>query len=119
MRCNAARPRTSRRWTAGPVRARVDAALRQQGADGGWGGPQATALTLQLVCGRGASRLAVLRALRYLSERQRPDGSWGPEPLFWTLGKAPLPTHPHEGPELTTSLCAAGLHAGLEFLERA
>ncbi len=84
-------------------------AARRQGADGGWGDPQTTAATAPLLSLLPGQEVAILRALRYLSEHQRPDGTWGASPFFLTIGKPPYSVHPHRGPELTTALCLLGM----------
>ena len=93
-----------------------DRARAEQRPDGGWGTPQATAERLRLLAGASLARVAADRGLRYLSERQRPDGSWASEPFFLTLGKPPFPTHAHEGTELTTALCLVGIDAATRTL---
>ena len=98
------------------VEALRDRARREQGPDGGWGSPLATAERLRLLSGGSGGRLAAERGLRYLSERQQPDGSWASEPLFLTLGKPPFPTHAHGGTELTTAVCLVGFDAAARTL---
>lgn len=91
------------------VRRDAEQAAETQGSDGGWGDPQTTAARLPLLRELPDQEVAVARGLRYLSEHQRPDGTWGASPFFLTIGKPPFPVHPHRGPELTTALCLLGI----------
>jgi hypothetical protein len=117
------------RAVCGALRCALPAAQR---LDGGWGSPQRTAACAEALvaltdpAGRGhrgdlAARperddVVLRRAMRYLGETQRPDGSWRAEPLFVTPGKSGHVTW-HEGRELTTALCARALHACAAALE--
>src|SRR5688572_21970752 len=54
----------------------LHAILRAQDADGGWGDPIPSAICLKaLLQNRGAGQ-ATHRALQYLADLQKPDGSW-------------------------------------------
>jgi len=86
---------------------------REQGDDGGWGGPQATALRLLgLLEGRPASAGGTRRAARYLCRTRRGDGAWNAEPFYRMPGPGSgAGDHWFEGVELTSSLCAGALGA--------
>jgi hypothetical protein len=80
-----------------------------QRLDGGWGSPQRTAFRLRASFGPRADQL---RAIRYLCETQRPDGSWSAEPFYLMPGKADSVAW-HLGRELTTAICARSIAAAL------
>jgi hypothetical protein len=83
-----------------------------QRLDGGWGTPQRTALRLSGLSLSGGRSADVARALRYLDETQRPDGTWAPEPFYLMPGKTGAAAW-HQGPELTTAICALGIAKAL------
>lgn len=88
------------------VVARVVRAVRaEQRLDGGWGSPLATAGHLEVLAFHGGPRMALWRGLRYLSETQRPDGSWPLEDLYLMPGKTPDRVAWYRGTELGTALC--------------
>lgn len=87
--------------------ARAGAAAAQR-LDGGWGGPQETAWRLSLLARAGTDAEDLLRAVGFLVETQRPDGSWAAEPFYVMPGVGRAPAW-HLGPAMTTAVCAEAL----------
>jgi hypothetical protein len=85
-----------------------------QRIDGGWGSPQATALTLEGLIHWDPASPCIARAVTYLIHTQGPDGAWPAEPLYITPGKfggmVPFSAKP-----LTTALCVRALHLAIEY----
>jgi len=89
-----------------------------QRLDGSYGGsPLATALHLTLDVHTDADDSVIWRALRYLSETQGPDGTWGEEGLYLMPGKTVDQRAWHAGRSLTTALCLRAMAEGLRRLE--
>ena len=93
----------------------------QQHLDGGWGSPQETAFALEtLALATGplidGDAMALRRGLRYLSERQYPDGSWAMDDLFIMPAKPPAPQVHYRSAEITTALCLRALCAARDRL---
>jgi hypothetical protein len=84
----------------------------RQRLDGGWGTPQRTALRLSGLSLSGWHPADAARALRTLDETQRPDGTWAPEPFYLMPGKRDAAAW-HQGPELTTAICAVAIAEAL------
>ena len=82
-----------------------------QALDGGWGSPQDTAFALETLALFGDDPVALLRGLRYLSERQYPDGSWQMDDFFIMPAKPPTPHVHYRSAEVTTALCLRALAA--------
>ena len=88
---------------------------RTQRLDGGWGSPQRTAFHAEAYATSCRDELVLRRAMRYLIDHQRQDGSWRAEPLYVIPGKTGEDTR-HEGRELTTVFCARALYVCAEAL---
>lgn len=86
---------------------------RAQRLDGGWGSPQSTAYRLLALTLTNCAVEDRLRALRYLSEAQNPDGSWTAEPFYLMPGKGDSMAW-HRGRELTTAICARSISVALD-----
>jgi hypothetical protein len=59
----------------------IHAILRSQESDGGWGDPVPTAVCLKALLQNRGSGPAVDRALAYLADLQKNDGSWPNQPI--------------------------------------
>jgi hypothetical protein len=59
----------------------IRAILGAQEADGGWHDPVATAVCLRALLLNRGSGTAVARAIEYLADLQKTDGSWPSEPI--------------------------------------
>lgn len=91
----------------------LDQLVASQGADGGWGSAQDTALRL-IALGPSLPEGARLRACRALCAARSPDGSWPAEPFYRMPGPGCGQGESwFSSVSITTAICAWALACGL------